>query len=343
MPIAFVSVTNGTDLAPAEPAGAAENHILLAILNNEDNATAVVTPATGWAQVPGLFDEGMGTGTQLMSGVYWIRRGASAVANNWAISAGGAARIASVAAFSGCKLTGDPWNGTPVLTLGTDNAAVYGTVTTTLADCFLVALQSVFTWGAVTATGGWDERLDQASSGPAAIHTRAHATAGDSPSLVVTGATSWVAHLLALAPEPVVPLAPTITTQAGGHLRAGVQWTPGSDGGSAITSWDIDHATAAAPTTWLGPTNTASTNPYGAVTGLTNGTAYVFRVRGVNAVGNGAWSSTSGSATPTDVRGYFKLESGDFFLLESGDKWLLESGPGDGGTPGMRYWGFRMR
>lgn len=137
-----------------------------------------------------------------------------------------------------------------------------------------------------------------------------------------------------------VPEAPTITFQAGGHERAGLEWTAGLDGGSAITDWDIDAATAAAPTTWLGVQATGATLLYGAYTGLSNGTAYVFRVRGVNAIGDGAWSSTSGSATPSDVRGAFLLESGDRFLLESGDVFLLESGAG--AATAVVFWGIRM-
>jgi len=146
----------------------------------------------------------------------------------------------------------------------------------------------------------------------------------------VTETSVWVA--MEVGP-PTAPLAPTVTFQAGGHERAGIQWTAGSDGGSAVTDWDIDHATEAAPTTWLGPTATGATNLYGAVTGLTNGTPYVFRVRAVNAIGDGTWSSTSSAATPSDVRGNFLLEDGTSkFLLEDGtSKFLLEAGAGAGG------------
>lgn len=125
------------------------------------------------------------------------------------------------------------------------------------------------------------------------------------------------------------PSAPTITNVDPGHQRAGIQWTSGSDGGSSITDWEIDVATEAAPTTWLGVQATGSSSLFGEYTGLTNGTAYVFRVRGVNALGNGVWSSTSSSVTPVDDRGVLTLESDvDDFLLESGDRLLLESGSG---------------
>lgn len=41
------------------------------------------------------------------------------------------------------------------------------------------------------------------------------------------------------------------------------------------------------------------------VTGLTNGTAYTFRVAGVNAIGTGAFSTASAAVTPAEVDPYF--------------------------------------
>jgi hypothetical protein len=191
-------------------------------------------------------------------------------------------------------------------------------------------------------TPTFTERLDGATS-LFYVATGVLGTAGATGDKTITNRNNigdpWSAVLLAIEPfVPVVPLAPTITFQAGGHERAGVQWTAGSDGGSAITDWDIDAAPASAPTSWIGVQATSSTLLYGAYTGLTNGTAYVFRVRGVNAVGDGAWSSTSGSATPSDVRGSFLLENGDKFLLENGDEFLLEAGAAAAAAgPGFRH------
>jgi hypothetical protein len=206
MAVAFRSVTSGTDPGagnptPSAPSGIQADDILLAVLNCEDNATATVTPATGWVQVTNLFSEGTGSGQQLMSGVYWLRYNGSNYTSNWTISAGGAARFASVAAYSGCKTTGDPWNGTPVQTLGSDTSAEAGSITTTVNGCMFVALETVFSWnGAVTGTAGWDERLDQSGSGPANIYDQLDGNAGVSPALTISGDGNWVVNLLALEP-----------------------------------------------------------------------------------------------------------------------------------------------
>jgi hypothetical protein len=232
---------------------------------------------------------------------------------------------------------------------GTDSVTL--TSAPALGDEVLGFLGREMNTGTATSTEGatftelQDFCTSQGSGMQSEVRTGSTSTTVDWADLNTAAGDVFRVHLAAIGITvgATAPDAPTVTSQAGGHTRAGVQWTAGADGGSAVTSWDIDHATAAAPTTWLGPTNTASTNLYGAVTGLTNGIAYVFRVRGVNAIGNGTWSSTSSSATPSDVRGSFLLESGDKFLLESGDEFLLEAGAGDSDVlGGLMFWGVLM-
>lgn len=108
---------------------------------------------------------------------------------------------------------------------------------------------------------------------------------------------------VALAGEGVAttPGAPTIGTVTGGNARATVRWTLGSDGGSALTGHEIQvlrNGSVVRTVTGLGAGATSAT-----IAGLTNGTAYAFRVRGLNAVGAGALSATSAVVRPATVPG----------------------------------------
>jgi len=94
-----------------------------------------------------------------------------------------------------------------------------------------------------------------------------------------------------------VPDAPVIGTATAADVSATVGWTaPVSNGGSAITSYEIV-ATPAAGTT-LTRSGISATATSASVTGLANGTAYSLRVRAVNAVGTGALSAASNAVTP---------------------------------------------
>ncbi len=101
-------------------------------------------------------------------------------------------------------------------------------------------------------------------------------------------------------PTTTAPLAPSMPGVAAGDARVALSWTPGGDGGSAITKWQYVRKEGGKPfeTIWRDvPDSGASTRSH-TVTGLTNGVAYRFKVRAVNAVGAGAASPESAAATP---------------------------------------------
>jgi hypothetical protein len=99
-------------------------------------------------------------------------------------------------------------------------------------------------------------------------------------------------------PAATVPGAPTGVAATAGDSQAAVSWTaPASDGGAAITDYTIQYSSNGG-TSWSTFAHAASTATSITVTGLTNGTAYIFRVAAVNSVGTGAYSTASGSVTP---------------------------------------------
>ncbi len=93
-----------------------------------------------------------------------------------------------------------------------------------------------------------------------------------------------------------VPAAPTNVTAVAGNQQATVTFTPGADGGSPVLEFEIDVLQGGAVLRTVPdiPANATSA----VVTGLTNGTAYTFRVRAINAVGDSPDSVTSNSVTP---------------------------------------------
>jgi len=90
---------------------------------------------------------------------------------------------------------------------------------------------------------------------------------------------------------PTVPAAPTIATAIAGNTSASVAFTPGGNGGSAITGYVATSSPG-------GFTGSGASSPI-TVSGLTNGVSYTFTVTATNAIGTSVASSASNSVTPS--------------------------------------------
>ena len=98
-------------------------------------------------------------------------------------------------------------------------------------------------------------------------------------------------------PQPTVPGAPTGLVASGGSGQVALSWTtPNTDGGSAITGYNVYRGTTAGGE---GSTPIATGVNGGSFTDttVTNGTKYYYTVAAVNAVGTGT-ASNEASATP---------------------------------------------
>lgn len=100
---------------------------------------------------------------------------------------------------------------------------------------------------------------------------------------------------------PVAPAAPAAPTVVRGDGSVAVTWVAPSNGGAAITGYSLDYSSNSGTnwTSWsstLGPGATTET-----VTGLTNGTAYIFRIAATNSIGTSLWSTSSASVSPASV------------------------------------------
>src|SRR5262245_10207142 len=93
------------------------------------------------------------------------------------------------------------------------------------------------------------------------------------------------------------PGAPTAVQGSPGDKQVGLSWTaPGSDGGSPISGYRITPYVGTSAQTPVTTTTSATSQT---VTGLTNGTAYTFKVAAINAAGTGPDSNASAPITPT--------------------------------------------
>ena len=96
----------------------------------------------------------------------------------------------------------------------------------------------------------------------------------------------------AITVEASRPSAPASVVGTAGNESASIAFTPGSDGGAAITKYQY---TTDGGTNWA-DTDAGTTSPV-KISGLANGTSYSIKLRAVNAVGNGT-ASAAVSVTP---------------------------------------------
>lgn len=111
----------------------------------------------------------------------------------------------------------------------------------------------------------------------------------------IVGKYSPYTNAMTTTTTPDAPLSISVTTPV--HFAADLSWpTPPSDGGSAITSWEIQYSTDINFATDLHNITSTSTGSTYRVVGLLAGTHYYFRVAAVNSEGTGEYSP-AGEAT----------------------------------------------
>jgi titin len=94
------------------------------------------------------------------------------------------------------------------------------------------------------------------------------------------------------------PAAPTAVTGTAGNGSVSLLWTAPTDPGQTAISDYVVQYSSNGGTSWSSAVDLGSTATSGTVTGLSNGTAYIFQVAAVNSIGTGTWSSSSASITP---------------------------------------------
>jgi len=172
------------------------------------------------------------------------------------------------------------------------------------------------TWSAPVTNGSTiSDYLVEYSSNSGVSWTNVAHTAETATARTVTGLTKGTSYefrikavtefgssdpSLSLTATPaVVPNAPTSVTGSAANQTVNLSWTaPEDNGGIAISDYLVEFASGGAYSTFSDGT---STNTSATVTGLTNGTAYTFRVSAINAAGTGSASTVSSAVTPITV------------------------------------------
>lgn len=98
-----------------------------------------------------------------------------------------------------------------------------------------------------------------------------------------------------------VPPAPTSLTATAGNAQVSLAWAaPTVLSQTPITDYVVQYSSNSG-STWTTFSDGTSTATSATITGLTNGTAYTFRVAAVNGAGQGAWSSTASTSPAVDT------------------------------------------
>jgi hypothetical protein len=139
---------------------------------------------------------------------------------------------------------------------------------------------------------------------------------------------------------PLVPVAPAVPTSVGAQAAsnaARVTWTtPAADGDSPITGYTVTPYVGSTPQT---PVQAGASATAATVTGLTNGTAYTFRVTATNGVGSSPQSAPSDAVTPQatifDFAAPAVEDGGDTSSVELGLKFRADH---NGSITGIRFY-----
>ncbi len=146
-------------------------------------------------------------------------------------------------------------------------------------------------------------------------------TKWDAADVVVSGST-WT-QVFPTPAAATVPGAPTGVSGVAGNGSVQVSWlAPGSTGGSPITGYSVASSPVVSPPAGCTLVLALTCD----FTGLTNGTAYTFKVTATNAIGTGPASSASAPVTPA-------VPAGAYFHALTPAR-VLDSRPGPGNTGG---------
>ena len=256
--------------------------------------TARTAAANNWSAVGygnGLF-VAVGGGSVMTSpdGVTWTSRTAPPNTSWFSVTYGNGRFVAVGSSFSGIRVLtspdGETWTARSAVEENFWQSVTY-------ANGVFVAVASTGTYRVMTSPDGetWTGRT------AAEANSWFEVTYANGVFVAVGGASSPLANRVmtsSLTEPPIAPAAPTSLIATPGDGSASIAFTPGADGGAAITNYEYQLDGAGS---WVALSPADDTSPV-TISGLTNSTAYTVKLRAVNSVGSGAESVASDSFTP---------------------------------------------
>jgi len=172
-------------------------------------------------------------------------------------------------------------------------------------------------------------------------------TASTAATLIVTGLTNGRSYLFRVAAVngagtgnwsnnsaaviPItVPTAPIFPCGTAGNGQVSLSWiAPSDDGGCPVSDYTILYSTGGV--IWTTFPHSASAATTATVTGLSNGTGYMFQVAAVNAAGTGTYSASSFAVVPGGSDTVLNAPSNIMGIAGNGQVSLSWTAPSDNG------------
>ncbi len=284
---------SGSDTAPTLSYSATSGRLLFALVTVNDTAgTTTCTAPSGWTEVHA--DEPIFSNYVLCAATK-IATGSDAYTWTLSVSAAWALGVVEVENVSSATavnyVLADQNTTTPAVTSGSLTAGAL--VLAGLIDTYDATLTAPSGFTALTLSPASGLHYGTGFSAMGSLAWKLAAGGAETPTWGQTDSHFTGLGVYAFSAgggSPTVPAAPTIGTACAGNTTASVAFTPGSDGGSAITGYT-------ATSTPSSITGSGASSPV-TVSGLTNGVSYTFTVHATNAIGDSTESSASNSVEP---------------------------------------------